>query len=115
VPALEAEPLPTERSELTGKGSVGRDERRVGQQPPPMRRESDQVVAVGTIAVQQDDELLRRGPAGRRKAGSREVERSRHRAHSMPVTVAKGSFLTRPPPNRPSARSAQPLSIGGCR
>ncbi len=58
VAALEAEPLPAERHRLAREWRVRRDKFGIGQQRLPFRREADEVVAVGAIAVEQDDELL---------------------------------------------------------
>ena len=58
----EAEPLPAHGSAGAGLGRMGRHEGRVGQPALPLPPDLDQIVAVGAVAVQEDDELLR--PAG---------------------------------------------------
>ena len=56
----DAEPLVAHRIALAGIGRVGRVEHDVGHQRRQHRREPDQVVAVGAVAVQQDHEVAGR-------------------------------------------------------
>jgi hypothetical protein len=51
------EPLVTEGIALAGLRCVGGVEHRVGHQRAEGRRQADQVVAVGAVAVQQDHEM----------------------------------------------------------
>ena len=57
IEARDAEPLVAHRIALAGIGRVGRMEHHVGHQRRQHRREPDQVVAVGAVAVQQDHQM----------------------------------------------------------
>ena len=56
----ERKPLPADRRLAAGLRCVRRDERGVRQQPLPGATDLDQIVAVGAVAVQEDDELAGR-------------------------------------------------------
>ena len=55
----EREPLASDRRLGAGLGRMRRDERGLRQDRLPLLAERDQVVAVGTVAVKEDDELPR--------------------------------------------------------
>ncbi len=74
----DGKPLKSRRRTGTGLGRVGRDERNRRQQALPMRRQPDEIVAVGAIAMTQHDEM-RGGPAQGRQA--RAVQRSGAEGH----------------------------------
>ena len=84
---LDAEPLIAVRRHVARKGRVGRDELGLGQQPRPIRREPDQIVAVGAEAVQQDHQAVRlaagerRVATGRTESSASEARLSAERAH----------------------------------
>jgi len=60
------EPLPANRRLTARLGRVRRDEGGMGQHFLPCAADLDQVVAVSTIAVQENDELLGRAGTGRK-------------------------------------------------
>ena len=75
-PPLKAEPLPPEGRALAGKGRVGRDELRLGQERSPLLGEADKVGTVGAVAVQRHDQLP--GCAAGAGRPARSVENIRH-------------------------------------
>jgi hypothetical protein len=72
---LQAEPLPAERPHVAGKGRIGRQELRLGQQRRQIGREPDKIAAVGADAVQQDDQLARLAAGGGLVGGTAEALR----------------------------------------
>jgi hypothetical protein len=73
----EREPLPS-RPLTASFGRVGRNEGGIGQQVLPDAAELDEVITVGAIAMQENDELARRPTGARRQP--RAVELCRHRS-----------------------------------
>ena len=68
----EGEPLPAHRRHPAGLGRMRGDEGGVREPALPLPADLDQVVAVGAVAVQEDDELLRPSGFGRQaRAGDR--------------------------------------------
>jgi hypothetical protein len=66
----EVEPLPAHGRGTARLGRMGRDEGGMGQELRPFAPEADQVVPVGAVAMQEDDELARRAACRRRKTRS---------------------------------------------
>jgi hypothetical protein len=77
IEARDAEPLVAGRIELAGMGRIGGVEHGVGHQRRQHRRQPDQVVAVGAVAVQQHHDVARSA------AGVRAVARPLELRHSF--------------------------------
>jgi len=70
------EPLIAE-TDVAALRRIGRDEGRIRQKPLPVGREADEIVAVGAVAMGENDELFR--PAARRR--HRRPGQCRHSRH----------------------------------
>src|SRR5262245_41925601 len=83
-----------------------RDELRVRQSARPVRRQSEQIVAVGAVTMQQDNEPASLTPAGGPEGRAGEID---HGAHSMfPISAIITATLYRHAGrngNRPSCPS----------
>ena len=78
----QTEPLASARDLAAGFRRVRRDKGSAGQQISPLLADRDQIVAVGAISVQKDDELIRPLRFCRK---ARSVERCRHNLISAGV------------------------------
>ncbi len=70
IAVLKAEPLASRRVRIANIGRVGRHEVGVGQNLRPGLGETDEIVAVGAPAMEEDDQPLRGGAIRRRSFGA---------------------------------------------
>ncbi len=98
---LRAEPLVTVWPHVAGERGVRRNELGLGQERRPIRGEADQIVAIRTQAMQQDDKLLRLAPRGRRARWSGQL--GQHRCGLSQIR-RKGADITETRPRCHSRR-----------